>query len=180
TELTEFTKFFTENSVDSVNSVKMSAFHLAQVNIARTRVAFQHPSMADFVSRVDGMNRLAEQSRGFVWRLRGSEATPDKLRVFENYFVPFELDRFFYNMSVWESVDGLREYVFKSSHIELLRGKDRWMDSFERASLAMWWVPAGHQPTIAESAERLRSVEQKGATPFAFTFQKIFPPPEME
>src|ERR1051325_1997210 len=90
--------------------------HLAQVNIARTRVAVSDPSMADFVSRVDGMNQVAERSRGFVWRLRGSEATPAALRVFENYFVPFEPDRFFYNMSVWKTVEALREYVFKSSH----------------------------------------------------------------
>jgi hypothetical protein len=151
--------------------------HLAQVNIARMRHAPGSVALADFVERIDEMNRLAESSQGFVWRIRGTEVTPEMLRVFENYFVPFEPERFFYNMSVWESVEDLQRYVFQTMHVELFRAKDHWMDSFNRAHLALWWIPAGHRPTVAESAERLRAVDEKGPTPFAFTFANRFPKP---
>jgi Domain of unknown function (DUF3291) len=154
--------------------------HLAQVNVARMRAGVAEPIMADFAAPIDEMNRLAERSRGFLWRLRGSEIAPHELLVFENYSVPFDPARFFYNMSVWESADDLKRYVFNSTQVEMLRGKSRWMDHFDRASLALWWIPAGHRPTVAESAERLRAVEEKGATPFAFTFKDSFPIPDAE
>jgi hypothetical protein len=151
--------------------------HLAQVNVARMRAAVDDAAMSDFVARVDEMNQLAEQSGGFVWRLRGSEIPPGELLAFENYSTPFDPARFFYNMSVWETVDDLKRYVFNSAHVEMFRGRTRWMDHFDRASLALWWIPAGHRPSVAESAERLRAVEEKGATPFAFTFKSPFPAP---
>jgi hypothetical protein len=152
-------------------------YHLAQVNIARTRYAPGVAAMADFVARIDEMNRLAETTKGFVWRIRGTEVTPGMLRAFETYFVPFEPELFFYNMSVWESVEDLHRYVFHTTHVELFRGRDRWMDTFDRPHLALWWIPAGHRPTVAESAERLRALDEKGAAPFAFTFKNVFPPP---
>jgi hypothetical protein len=152
-------------------------FHLAQANIARMRGTPNDPIMAGLVARIDEMNQLAEQSPGFVWRLKGSEATPDALRVFADYFLPFDADRLFYNMSVWESVEALKNYVFKTQHADMLKDKDQWTQYFDRAHLAMWWVPAGHVPAISESAERLRSLHEKGPTDFAFTFRNLFPQP---
>jgi hypothetical protein len=135
------------------------------------------PVMAGLVSRVDEMNRLAEASEGFVWRLPGADVTLDALRVFEGHFSPLEPERLFYNLSVWQSVEDLRHFVFATAHAHMLRDKRRWMASFEGASLALWWVPAGGRPTVAESAERLRAVRERGPTPFAFTFRECFPRP---
>ena len=155
-------------------------YHLAQVNIARMRDNPGAPVMTGLVARIDEMNRLAEQSSGFVWRLPGSEVAFEALRAFESYFVPFEPERLFYNMSVWESVEDLRHYVFRTAHAEMLRNKNQWIDHFDRAHLALWWVPAGSIPTIAESAERLRSVCERGATAYAFTFKELHSAPTEE
>jgi hypothetical protein len=144
--------------------------HLAQVNIATMRSAPDAPAMMGLIARIDEMNRLAEQSPGFVWRLPGSQVGHDALRVFADYVVPFEPQRLFYNMSVWKSVEDLRGYVFKTAHADTLRLRQEWIEHFDRARLALWWVPVGHIPTIAESALRLRSVQERGATPYAFTF----------
>ena len=133
--------------------------------------------MAGLVARIDEMNSLAERSPGFVWRIKGSESTPQALHVFSEYFVPFDAEQLFYNMSVWESIEALKNYVFKTQHAEMFRRKETWTDHFDRAHLALWWIPRGHRPTIAESVERLRSVYEKGATEFAFTFRNIFPQP---
>jgi uncharacterized protein DUF3291 len=86
-------------------------YHLAQVNIARMRGSPGELVMADMFSRMDEMNRLAEQSAGFVWRWHVSEASPDALDVFEDLFVAFEPKRLFYNMSVWKASD-----IYASTH----------------------------------------------------------------
>ena len=78
---------------------------LAQVKIARMRGQPGTEVMAGLVARIDEMNQLGERSQGFVWRLPGSQATPDTLRVFADYFVPSEPEHLFYNLSVWESVE---------------------------------------------------------------------------
>lgn len=153
------------------------SYHLAQVNIARMLGSPHEPVMAGMFERMEEMNRLAEQSAGFVWRFQTSDAAADALRIFEGFFVPFEPERLFFNMSVWESVEHLRQYVLKSAHGEMLRDKRQWIAPVDRAHLALWWIPYGHNPTVAESAERLRAVEEKGSTPFAFTFGKCFPKP---
>lgn len=82
---------------------------------------------------MEEMNSLAERSAGFVWRWRGSDAKPDALHAFADCFVPFEPERLFYNMSVWKSIECLREYVFKTAHVEMLRAKRSWIDAFDRA-----------------------------------------------
>lgn len=152
-------------------------YHLAQVNIARMHSNPGTSIMAGLVARIDEMNRLAEQSKGFVWQLLGAEATAEALRAFESYFVPFDPERLFYNLSVWESVEDLRHYVFKTAHAEMLRNKSQWIEHFGRAHLALWWIPAGTIPTIAESAERLRSIFDRGTTAYAFTFKVPHPAP---
>jgi hypothetical protein len=155
-------------------------FHLAQANIAWMHGALEEPVMVGLASRIDEIYRLADESRGFVWRLPGAEANAEALEPFEEDFPGFHRDRFFYNMSVWESLDDLRDYTFYSTHAELLNERHQWVDSIVGASVALWWIPVGHRPTIAESAERLRSVRNHGPTPYAFTMRKSFPPPSQD
>jgi hypothetical protein len=149
-------------------------FHLAQVNIAWMHGTLDDAVMAGLASRVEEINNLAERSKGFVWRLPGVEALPEALEPFEQDFPGFRRDRLFYNMSVWESVEDLREYTFNSSHAELLNERHQWIERIADASVALWWIPVGYRPSIAESAERLRSVRMHGPTAYAFTMRKTF------
>jgi hypothetical protein len=154
-------------------------YNLAQANIARMRGNVSDAVMQGLVLRIGEMNQLAEKSPGFVWRLPGSEATSKTLAVFKDYCVPFEPDRIFYNLSVWKSVEDLRHYTYKTVHSEMLRGQQNWLEPFDRAHLAMWWIPEGHKPTIAESAERLRRVSEIGESEMAFTFKRPFEKPKL-
>src|SRR5258708_16278267 len=120
------------------------------------------PVMAGMVARMDEMSRLAEQSQGFVWRMRGADVTLEMLRVFEDYFVPFDPERLFYNLSVWESVQDLKRYAFKPAHAEMLRDKHRWVENLDRAHLALCWIAPGEFPTLADPAQRLPSVPHPG------------------
>jgi hypothetical protein len=142
---------------------------LAQVNIARMNTPLEDPVMAGFVARLDEINALAERSPGFVWRLQTSEGNATYLR-------PYDDDRILFNMSVWKTVEDLRHYVYQTAHVELLRQRQEWFARMQGAYAALWWVPAGHRPSIDEAKQRLASVEQKGPAPFAFTFKQVFPP----
>lgn len=147
----------------------MAAFHLAQVNIARMVAPLESDTMAGFVARLDEINALADRSPGFVWRLQdGDDAT--SLR-------PFDDDRILVNMSVWESVDALRAYVYSSAHKDVLKQRQQWFSRFEGAFMALWWIPDGHTPTVDEAKMRLAHLETNGPTPFAFTFKAAFPSP---
>jgi hypothetical protein len=154
-----------------------SNVHLAQVNIAWMHGAIDDPLMEGLASRMDEINHLAEQSPGFVWRLPASEVPHAALDPFGDDFPGFQRDRLFYNMSVWESLEALRGYTFHSAHAELIHERHQWLDHIAGASVALWWIPVGYRPTVAESAERLRSVRHRGPTPHAFTLRNAFPPP---
>ncbi len=44
----------------------MTDWHLAQINVARTRAPLDDPLMADFVAALDHVNGLADASDGFI------------------------------------------------------------------------------------------------------------------
>ncbi len=149
----------------------MTHLHIAQVNIARMNTALDHPSMAGFVARLDEINALADQSPGFVWRLQTSAGNATYLR-------PYDDDRILFNLSVWETIDQLKHYVYRSAHAALLRQRREWFESFAGAYVALWWVPVGHIPGVDEAKKRLAHLDRHGPTPFAFTFRKTFPADE--
>jgi hypothetical protein len=146
-------------------------FHLAQVNIARAKFALDDPRMNGFISRLGEINAIAEESPGFVFRFTGDE--------FSNSFYATRFDRrYVFNMSVWESLDTLKEFTYTSSHQELFRGRHEWFERLTAPSLALWWVPAGHTPDIEEAVVRLDHIALHGETCFAFTFRSTFPAPD--
>jgi hypothetical protein len=147
----------------------MTPVHLAQVNVGRIRAPLDDSRMQGFVERLADLNALADRSPGFVWRLQTSAGNA-------TYFRPYpEDDRLLMNMSVWESVDALRKYVYGSPHAELLKHRHEWFEPFTGAYMALWWVPAGHRPGIDEARKRLAHLDAHGPSPFAFTFKSIHP-----
>ncbi|HXT86113.1 MAG TPA: DUF3291 domain-containing protein [Verrucomicrobiae bacterium] len=146
-------------------------YHLAQINIAHMKAPLEDPVMAGFVARLDEINALADHSLGFVWRLQAAEGNAAYLR-------PYDDDRIIVNMSVWESIDSLKEYVYRTTHAEVLRQRREWFEKFSGSYVALWWVPVGHIPGIDEAKKRLAHLDVHGPTEFAFTFNKTFLPEE--
>jgi heme-degrading monooxygenase HmoA len=152
-------------------STSVSAdMHLAQVNIARMNAPLDSAEMTDFVARIAEINALADTAPGFVWRLATEQGDATYLR-------PYDDDRILFNMSVWQSVEALRAYVYGSAHTEVMRRRHRWFAKFEGAYLALWWVRAGEIPSIDEAKARLARLDSEGPSPAAFTFKQLFPPP---
>ena len=149
----------------------MSGYHLAQVNIGRFRAPIDSPTMAGFRARLDPVNALADQSPGFVWRLQTEDGDATAIRPYEDD------DLMAINLSVWESLESLRQFVYKSHHVESLRNREQWFEPIEGPILALWWIPDGHIPTVPEARERLEHLKEHGPTAHAFTFRSPFPPP---
>jgi hypothetical protein len=147
----------------------MQKFQLAQINIANAKAAMDSAIMKGFVDRLDEINQLADHSPGFVWRL--------KVEVGEATINAFEDPSVIVNMSVWADLESLKHYVYKSVHVQLLKEKNSWFDKMAEAHQVLWWVPYGHIPTVAEGKDRLRFIQQQGATEFAFNFARNFPAP---
>lgn len=149
----------------------MPTYHLAQLNIARPRGALDGPEMADFMARLNEINALADAAPGFVWRLvdaDGVDAT--KLR-------PFGPD-LMVNMSVWESVEALYDFTYRTAHLDVLRRRREWFDHDGLAAYAvLWWVPVGEVPALDEAYRRLDLLASQGPTALAFTYRTPFPAP---
>jgi hypothetical protein len=144
--------------------------HLAQLNIAVPVAPKEDPRMAGFYAELDRINELADGWPGFVWRLvddSGADAT--SLRPFGGDIMV--------NLSVWEGLEALREFTFRSGHLDILRRRREWFRPLGDAYAVAWWVPAGHIPTVEEAGERLDLLRRKGPTPEAFTFRDPFPAP---
>jgi hypothetical protein len=149
----------------------MTTLHIAQVNIARMKAPLEAPLMAGFVARLEEINALADRSPGFVWRLQTDKGDATYLR-------PYDDDRILFNMSVWESVEHLKRYVYYTAHVEVFRQRGSWFEKFAGAYAGLWWVPQGHRPGIDEAKKRLAHLEAHGPSPFAFTFKHPFPADE--
>ncbi|MCJ1884377.1 DUF3291 domain-containing protein [Pseudomonas sp. LA21] len=147
-----------------------SNYHLAQVNIAKARAPLDHPVMKGFVDQLDHINRLAESSPGFVWRLQTDEGDATAIRAFDDPLI-------IVNLSLWESVEALREYVYGGEHLAVLRQKRDWMEKLPTPSLALWWLPAGELPDVRMARRKLELLQAQGASPEVFTFARPFPMP---
>ena len=146
------------------------AFHLAQINIGRLVAPIDDPRLAGFVAQLDPVNALADAAPGFVWRLQTAEGNATTMAYSDDPLV-------IVNMSVWESLAALRDYTYASHHMKVFRERAQWFEKMERPSYCLWWVPAGHVPTVAEGRERLEHYQANGATPYSFWFSQSFPAP---
>jgi hypothetical protein len=148
----------------------VTRYHLAQINIAKAVADLDSPLMAGFVSRLDEINALAERAKGFVWRLQSDAGDATTIRVFED-------PRMYINMSVWETPEDLKHFVYRSAHVELIRDREAWFSRLSEQHQAAWWVPVGHRPLAEEGRDRLLNLREHGPSATAFTLARPFPQP---
>jgi hypothetical protein len=128
--------------------------------------------MTDFIAQLDPINALADQANGFVWRLKGEGGSASS-------YVRFDDDeRLIVNMSVWTSIDALFSYVYRSGHGKVYADRRVWFEGLAEPPVAIWWVPAGHIPTIEEGRARWECLKKNGPTADAFTFKQRYPSPQ--
>ncbi|MEO1563373.1 MAG: DUF3291 domain-containing protein [Pseudomonadota bacterium] len=138
--------------------------HIAQLNIGRLLAAPGHPMVQEFMDALDMVNGLGKRSSGFVWMMEGS-GEPGTGNT-EN-----ALDgdpQFVANLTVWEDVASLRHFAMNTLHKKFMMRRGQWFEKMERPHFVMWWVDAGHKPTLAEARDRLDHIEKNGDSDYAF------------
>lgn len=148
----------------------MSAWHIAQYNIARLLRPLEDVANADFVANLERINGLGDATPGFVWRHKNADGNSTDVRVRGD-------DMMIINFTVWDSIDALWEYTYHSAHVEVFRRRRDWFEHLDYPYLVLWWIPAGHVPSVAEADERLDDLIANGPTERAFTFKQRFPAP---
>jgi hypothetical protein len=147
----------------------MSAkFELAQVNIGRLKAPLDSAELKPFVDGLEPVNAVADTSDGFVWRLQDDTGDATDFRVFDEWTLV--------NMSVWRDTNALTAFMYQGQHRELLARRREFFERLEEAVTALWWVPAGHRPTVEEAQTRLLHLRAHGPTEYAFTLRTSFPP----
>lgn len=146
-----------------------SPWHIAQLNVAYAVAPIDSPQLAEFVAQLDEINALAEATPGFVWRLVGSGGNATDLR-------PDDDPDLLVNMSVWTTPEHLFEFVYKTAHTRVMARRREWFEKMEVYQV-LFWIPAGHIPTLAEAMARLRLLREQGPSPEAFTFKQRYPAP---
>ncbi len=142
-------------------------YQLAEINIARMLDEIDSPIMHEFADNLNRINALAEKQPGFVWRLKGDGNDATSIRVFDDRYL-------IVNMSVWENVGTLREFTYYSAHTDYFRRRREWFEKLEVPGVALWWIPAGHIPTVEEAKTKLELIARDGITPNAFTFKQRY------
>jgi len=144
--------------------------HVAQINVGRLLAPVDSPAVAEFMNALDPINALADRSPGFVWRFQTEEGNATAVR-------PYDDDDILINLSVWESVEALEAFVYRSGHTAYLRRRREWFGRMDQAMLALWWIADGPPPTLDQAVARLDHLRRHGPTPYAFTFRSRFPAP---
>jgi hypothetical protein len=145
----------------------MTGLHLAQLNIGRLRYEVGDPRMAEFIDNLAFVNDLAERSPGFVWRYQDDSGSAIETR-------PFASDpRMAINLSAWDSVEALERFVWQTVHKRFYGRRHEWFERMDERYFVMWWVPAGHRPTVQEAVERLRHLQQQGPSDHAFGWESL-------
>lgn len=148
----------------------MAQYHLVQLNVARALAPMESATMRGFVERLAEINTLAEQSDGFIWRLKDDAGDATSIRAFDD---PDML----INMSVWRDLQSLRAFVYRSSHLELVRKRAQWFESPAEVYQALWWSPAGELPTLPQARKKLNLIQGRGPTEQAFDFAHPYEAP---
>jgi hypothetical protein len=127
------------------------------------------PIVDDFRTNLDAVNALAEVSPGYVWRLQDDTGNATSIKPFED-----ELE--IINLTVWESIDALADFTYRSGHVDFLRRRREFFEAPAQPILCLWWIPEGSIPTIDDAIARLEHLRTNGPSPTAFTFRHRFEP----
>ena len=145
-------------------------WNIAQLNVATALHGPDDERMRGFYEQLDEINALAESSPGFVWRLKSDSGNATDIQVTDD---PLLL----VNMSVWDSVEALFEFAYRSDHRRVFADRRQWFAKPDGPYQVLWWVAAGHEPGVEEALQKLEYLRANGPTASAFTFQEKFEPP---
>ena len=143
--------------------------HLAELNIGRFLAPTDDPKVAEFMGALDRINGLGKRSPGFVWMMEGS-GEPGTGNTENNIGSD---PQFVANLTVWESVATLENYVFNTVHRQFYERRQEWFEVMGNMHFVMWWIEEGHRPDLQEGLDRLEHLKTHGNSDHAFGWDGI-------
>lgn len=151
----------------------VSSYHLAQLNLGLFRAPLDADEMAEFAAALEPINALAESTPGFIWRLKdddgGSSSFVDVPGRDDPLWAP--------NMSVWQDLESLKHFMYKSGHSSYLRRRREWFQDPGQPINVLWWLPAGEIPRLADAVKRLDYLRDHGPTEQGWPLTKPYERP---
>jgi hypothetical protein len=157
-------------TIEKSNSTDRRDYCVAQINVALMKAPLEDPIMAEFAAGLAEVNAIADRSPGFMWRLQTSSGNATDIRAYPD-------PRMLVNLSVWQSVEQLKAYVYRSLHGEFFVRRRKWFEKYQGEHFTMWWIPIGYLPTVEEGKAKLEYLALHGDSPESFTFAKPYSPP---
>lgn len=147
----------------------MAQRHIAELNIGRLVAETDDPRVAPFMRALDKINGIGKRSPGFVWMMEGSGEPGTGNTESKIGGDP----RLVANLTVWEDVASLEQFVWNTVHRQFYERRAEWFEILEKMHFVMWWVPAGHRPTLDEAIDRLDHRNAHGDTDHAFGWSHV-------
>ena len=69
---------------------------------------------------------------------------------------------------MWDNVESLEHFVFNTMHRRFYERRHEWFELMKDMHFVMWFVPAGHKPSLQEALERLVYLRTNGDSDHAF------------
>jgi Domain of unknown function (DUF3291) len=147
------------------------SFHLAELNIATLLAPLDHHDNAEFVSVLEAVNAIGEASDGFVWRLKDDGGRS------ASYVLAYDDPRVIVNLTVWETPESLRHFVYRSGHSAYFRRRTEWFEPSNEINMVCWWIPVGTIPTVEDAIDRLNHLRAYGSSEKGFLFTDVMDRP---
>lgn len=142
----------------------MTQMHLAELNVGRLLAPTDDPRVKEFMDNLDRINGLGKRMPGFVWMMEGSgePGTGNTEAMIDGD------PQYVSNLTVWKDYPSLANFVYDTIHKRFMDRRTEWFEVAQLAHFVMWWVPAGHQPSLQEALERLAYLRNNGDSAHAF------------
>jgi len=139
---------------------------LAHINIGHLKAPIDHPSIEDFAGNLDRINLLTEESPGFVWRLKDEHNNATS-------FNPYNNELIIVNISVWRSLEALKQYAYHTEHMSFFKRRHEWFESTDKPHMCLWPIEDNIMPDANEGKKRLDHLWANGASSYAFDYKTI-------
>ena len=136
---------------------------IAQMNWGRMKYSPDDPRLAEFMDSLESIYRKAEAHPGFIWRMPDEEAARQLAALGYD-------DRFSATVSVWRSVEDLRDYTFGPDHGSFFDRRAEWFEDIDEPRLVIWEVEETARPSFKDAFDRLELLKTGGASGEAYAW----------
>jgi len=145
-------------------------YYIVTYNIAKAKFPIFSKEMEAFHNEIDAVNAEAEEHPGFIWRFKEEAGISANLFLYNN-------PNMLVNMSVWKSIDNLKNYLYNGLHLKVFMRQAEWFIKMDSPHMVLWWIRSGQIPLIVDGKNKLDNLGKDGPSQNAFDFKHLYSAP---